>query len=51
MLWIVFALLLVVGLVGLFANYSLLVGGLLIAVICAVAWFGIRRIGRMRAGG
>lgn len=51
MLWIVLALLVVIGLVGLFANYSLLGGGLLIAMICAVAGFGIHRIGRLRAGG
>ncbi len=48
MLWIVLALLLGIGLVGLFANYSLAGGAALIAAICAVAAFGIHRIWRMR---
>ena len=50
MMWIVLTLLLGIGVVGMFATYSLVVGGILIAVICAVAAFGIHRIWRMRAG-
>ncbi len=50
MLWLVFALLLGIGLIGLIGDYSLLGGGALIVMICLVAAVGIYRIGRMRAG-
>jgi len=50
MLWIVLALLLVMGMFGLYATYSLIGGVSQIIVICSLAIFAIRRIGRMRAG-
>jgi len=49
MLWLVFALLLMMGMVSLFTSYSLIGGMVQIVVICAIAVFGIHRIWRMRA--
>jgi len=48
MILAIFALLVIIGLVGLLGSYSLVGGATLIILICALMAFGINRIRRTR---
>jgi len=48
MIWAIFALLLLMGLVGLFGSYTLVGGVIQIILICALVVIGINRIRRTK---
>ena len=48
MIWLIVAMLLIVGLVGLLASYTLVGGVIQIFLICALGAIGIQRIRRYR---
>jgi threonine/homoserine/homoserine lactone efflux protein len=48
MIWAIFAMLLILGLVGLLGTYTLVGGVIQIILICALVWIGINRIRRTK---